>query len=151
MANEQNLIPNSERSPQELKAQTTKGGINSGKSRRQKSDMRKAAQTILDGEYADKNTGEKKTGAEVLVLTLFKIATDPKNKQCISAVKTLMELTSQNKSSEETKKLIAEISKIKAETELTQAKAKALSDTNIQGDGELPMLWKALGLIKDDI
>lgn len=143
MANEKNLKPKAHSLTVEEQSQ---GGAKSGESRRQKADMRKAAQTILDGEYSDKHTGEKKSGAEVLVLTLFKIATDPKNKQCISAVKTLMELTSQNKSSEETKKLIAEISKIEAETELTQAKAKALSDTNIQGDGELPMLWKALGI-----
>lgn len=36
MANEQNLIPNSQRTPEELREITRKGGIASGKARRQK-------------------------------------------------------------------------------------------------------------------
>lgn len=36
MSNERNLIPNSERTPEQLKAQTKKGGIASGKARREK-------------------------------------------------------------------------------------------------------------------
>lgn len=38
--NEDNLIPNSERTPSELREITRKGGINSGKSRRKKRTMK---------------------------------------------------------------------------------------------------------------
>ena len=140
MANEQNLKPSEYKLSQE---EAKKGGANSGKSRRQKADMRKAAQTILDGEYSDKS-GTKKTGSEILILTLFKIATDPKNKQCISAAKTLIELTNQNKSNEEISKLIAEIDKIKAETELTQAKTNLLTGNKEENDNKLNELIEAL-------
>ena len=42
MANEQNLIPNHERTPSELRKITTKGGIESGKARRRKKALRTA-------------------------------------------------------------------------------------------------------------
>lgn len=38
--NDENLIPNSERTPSELREITRKGGINSGKSRRKKRTMK---------------------------------------------------------------------------------------------------------------
>ena len=41
MANDENLIPNSERTPNELREMTSKGGKKSGESRRRKRDMRK--------------------------------------------------------------------------------------------------------------
>ena len=47
MANEKNLIPNSERTPEELKAITTKGGINSGKARRQKRTMKDTMSILM--------------------------------------------------------------------------------------------------------
>lgn len=40
MANEQNLIPNSQRTPEELREMTRKGGIASGKARRAKKTLR---------------------------------------------------------------------------------------------------------------
>lgn len=49
MANkEDNLIPNSERSPNELKEQCRKGGIASGKARREKRDRKQRASELLD-------------------------------------------------------------------------------------------------------
>ena len=42
MANKQNLIPNHERTPSELREITTKGGIESGKARRRKKALRTA-------------------------------------------------------------------------------------------------------------
>ena len=47
MANAENLIPNSERSPSELRAQTRKGGIASGKARREKKLFRETLETLL--------------------------------------------------------------------------------------------------------
>lgn len=40
MANEQNLIPNSDRTPEELREQTRRGGIASGEARRAKKTLR---------------------------------------------------------------------------------------------------------------
>lgn len=45
--NEKNLIPNSQRTPEELREMTRKGGIASGKARRKKADLKKAMQTLL--------------------------------------------------------------------------------------------------------
>ena len=54
MANEQNLIPNSQRSPSELREQCRKGGIASGKARRKKADFIKVAKALLDCDVSDK-------------------------------------------------------------------------------------------------
>ena len=47
MANEQNLIPNHERTPSELREITTKGGIESGKARRRKKALRTALKEAI--------------------------------------------------------------------------------------------------------
>lgn len=47
MANEENLIPNHERTPSELREITSKGGIASGKSRRRKKALRTALKEVV--------------------------------------------------------------------------------------------------------
>ena len=47
MPNEQNLIPNSQRTPEELREITRKGGIASGKARREKRDRHKRIQELF--------------------------------------------------------------------------------------------------------
>lgn len=44
--NDENLIPNSERSPEELREMGRKGGIKSGESRRRKRDQKKTAELM---------------------------------------------------------------------------------------------------------
>ena len=46
--NKSNLIPNSERSPEELREMGRKGGIASGKARRKKRDMEKRAKICME-------------------------------------------------------------------------------------------------------
>ena len=46
--NDSNLIPNTERSPEELREMGRRGGIASGKSRRKKRELQKLAQMLLD-------------------------------------------------------------------------------------------------------
>lgn len=46
--NRRNLIPNSERTPEELRAMTRKGGKRSGEVRREKRDFREAMKALLD-------------------------------------------------------------------------------------------------------
>lgn len=48
MANEQNLIPNSQRTPEELREMTRKGGIASGIARMRKKHGKELARMILD-------------------------------------------------------------------------------------------------------
>lgn len=67
MANEQNLIPNSERSPKELREQTRKGGIASGEARRRKRDLRLALEALLEKEIKDKQ-GNVLSTAEAIAL-----------------------------------------------------------------------------------
>lgn len=51
--NNSNLIPNTERSPEELREMGRKGGIASGKARRRKRDLQKLAKMLLDKQPAE--------------------------------------------------------------------------------------------------
>lgn len=66
MPNGQNLIPNSERSPEELRRITSAGGRASGVSRRRKRDLREAAELYLSLPVTDKRqlTKLSKAGVE---------------------------------------------------------------------------------------
>ena len=68
-----NLIPNSERSPNEVRENGRKGGIASGVARRKKRDLREACLAILETEITTK-TGDKMTGSEAMVAKLFQQA-----------------------------------------------------------------------------
>ncbi len=48
-----NLIPNSERSPEELREMGRKGGIKSGESRRRKRELKKLAKMLIDKQIAE--------------------------------------------------------------------------------------------------
>lgn len=67
MANEQNLRPSEYKLSQE---EAKKGGINSGKARRQKKLLRECLEILLEKEITDKK-GETMTGAEALSTKLF--------------------------------------------------------------------------------
>lgn len=54
MPNEENLVPNSQRTPNELREITRKGGIASGEARRRKKTMKEAAQLLLELSPPDK-------------------------------------------------------------------------------------------------
>ena len=53
--NEKNLIPNSERSPKEVRENGRKGGIKSGKVRREQKAYRDMAKAMLSATIADEN------------------------------------------------------------------------------------------------
>lgn len=67
MANEQNLIPNSQRSAEEVRENQRRGGIASGEARRRKRDIRLALEALLEREYKGKG-GETLTGAEAIAV-----------------------------------------------------------------------------------
>lgn len=49
MANNENLIPNSQRTPEELREMTRKGGKRSGEVRREKANFKKILTTVFEG------------------------------------------------------------------------------------------------------
>ena len=119
MANEQNLkTPTAS----EARERGSKGGINSGKARKRKADLRKMAQEVLDGTYTDKN-GREFTGEEAVIRGLVANLADPKGKNWGKAMDLLVQLLEANKSREEKQKL-------KAEIELLKAKIKSLENNN---------------------
>lgn len=89
--NEKNLIPADQLTPEQRKEQGTKGGKASGKSRKQKAELRKAMQALLDKKY-NTDTG-RRTGAEQLALTIYSEAMTPESKNWSKAIDTIMQLT----------------------------------------------------------
>ena len=119
--NDENLKPFSERTESEKREITRKGGIASGKARRKKADIKKALQSILDETYTDEN-GEKFTGEDRLAMTLYKVATDKKHRQCIQAQRLIYELTGQDKTPEDRKRIKQALKMQEKELELIQKK-----------------------------
>ena len=114
MANEQNLTPfTSEQNREEAVKNGKKGGVNSGKARKRKADLRKMAQEVLDGTYTDKN-GREFTGEEAVIQGLVANLADPKGKNWGKAMELLIKLSGADKSREENQKLKAEIALLKA-------------------------------------
>lgn len=70
MANEQNLRPGEYKLSQE---EAKKGGINSGKARRQKRDLKKAFESLLEKTYTSTD-GVEISGAEFIALRQFEKA-----------------------------------------------------------------------------
>ena len=120
--NDENLIPFDKQTESEQRAIAKKGGIASGKARRQKADLRRAMQEALNSTFTD-SKGKKATGQEIVMAGLIANLSDPKARNWGKAVEVMLLLTGQNMTKEQ-------IAKIKAETELTKAKTKA-----IQQDG----------------
>ena len=76
MANEQNLIPNSERTPSELREMARKGGIASGEARRKKATMLSVLEKTLD----ETNKKNNLTYRELVTLGLIKGAMNGSSK-----------------------------------------------------------------------
>lgn len=73
MANEQNLIPLNEQSKSKQREIQSQGGIASGQARREKRDLRRALEMLLEKEYKDK-AGNSLTGTEAISAKLFEQA-----------------------------------------------------------------------------
>lgn len=142
MAGKDNLIPMNRKTKEEQRKIARKGGIESGKTRRRKRDMKKLITDILNEEYTDKN-GVKLSGLERMAYNIFKQAQDPKNKQAVQAFKTMMEYYNDEIERKKQKEL-AEIDRVKAETESIRAKTEMMNggfnDAEIEDDGFLDAL-----------
>lgn len=71
--NPQNLIPANMRSKEEVRKNSAKGGVNSGKARRNKAMLRDCLQILMEKKMLDEN-GKKITGAEALSVEVFQKA-----------------------------------------------------------------------------
>lgn len=79
MPNENNLIPNSERSPNKLKEMTRKGGIKSGEVRREKRKFREMFETFLESDFkGDKELpkSKRRKNKEIMMMRMVKQAMD---------------------------------------------------------------------------
>lgn len=131
------------RTTEEQREIARQGGKASGKARKQKADMRKAVQAMLDGEYT--SSEGQLTGAEAMAKKLFALALEKDGKQNIAAMKLIVELTNRNDNSLLDKKT-------KAEIKLLEAKLNAITGENEKfNEDEMPQLWKALGEENNDL
>ncbi len=69
-----NLVPMNKRSEKEVKEMQRKGGVNSGKARRNKALLKDCINILLEKKFTDPSTGKKITGAEMLSVDLFEKA-----------------------------------------------------------------------------
>ena len=124
MANEQNLKPSEYKLSQE---EAKKGGINSGKTRKRKADLRRMAQEVLDGTYKDKH-GKEFTGEEAVIQGIVANLADPKGKNWGKAMDLLISLLGANKGREEKQLLKAQTALIKAKVELMSGSDDSVLD-----------------------
>ena len=119
---DENLIPNSARTPSERRANATKAGIASGKARKQKKTVAEYLRKWADGEVSEKNKkalealglSEEATNRTLLVVPLIQKASKGDTK----ALQMTLELLGEDKKKElEIKKLRREIELLKAETQ----------------------------------
>ena len=117
MANEQNLKPFSDRTEDEQREIRSKGGKASGQARRRKADLRKIAQSVLDGTFTDKN-GKEFTGEGAVLNSILANIANPDSKNWGKAMDLLMQLTGANKSKEELKAAKAQAALLQAKVDL---------------------------------
>lgn len=139
---DENLIPNSQRSPSEVRANSSKGGIKSGQVRRQKKTVAEYLKKWADSEVGEKEKkalqalglGEEATNRTLLVIPLIKKASSGDTK----AMQMVLELLGEDKKKElEIKKLRREIELLKAETQKLRMQAgddREVEDLTALGD-----------------
>ena len=93
MANERNLIKNSDRTPTERKELASKAGIASGKARKEKKTAREFAEAALNAEVTDKSTGKKVVVKDAIIQKLVAKAIQENDLQ---TVKYLFDLIGEN-------------------------------------------------------
>lgn len=90
--NDENLVPNSARTPTERRENARKAGIASGKARRKQADMRKLLRDMMKEEIKDKN-GNIYTYAELMTKSILTIAGSPKQGGAsVKAYQTIMHI-----------------------------------------------------------
>jgi hypothetical protein len=105
VANEQNLVPNYERTPSERQEIARKGGIASGEARREKATMKKVLESMLDEVAKVENNKDNLTYKQLATLGLIKGAVDGN----ATNYKTIVEMIGELKQENETKEPIINV------------------------------------------
>lgn len=134
--NDENLIPNSKRSPKEVRENGRKGGLASGRSRREKSNLRKAMQALLDGTYNNAD-GTTMTGTEAITNVIMRQALDPESKNWGKANDLILTLTNSGKSEEE-------LDMMKAQAEMIRAKVDLMTSADTSAIDKLDEILKEM-------
>lgn len=71
--------------------EASKGGQMSGVVRRERADLRKEIQNLLDGDFKVKGKNKKLSGAAAIAYNLFSIALDTNNSQAVKAIKIILD------------------------------------------------------------
>ena len=124
----ENLKPVTMRTKEEARKISQKGGKASVKARREKKNLREAMQEAMVTTFTD-SKGNKATGLEIMLTGILANLSDPKARNWGRAVEFAMNLTGMQMTPEQ-------IAKMQAETELTKAKTKAITDSNSTEDFE---------------
>lgn len=147
----ENLVPIESRSTAEARAISARGGVNSGKTRKRKADVKKTITEILNNTYTNVNKDgsvTSVTGIEAIMINLFKMATDPKSRNSVQAIKLILELYQGNQQTKEEKRLM------NAQITLMEAKAKSMSaieELNVEDLAPLARLLNVQGKELDAI
>lgn len=121
MPNEKNLIPNNQRSPNEVRENGAKGGIASGEARRKKRDIRRALEALLEKDYFIEEYGTL-SGAEAIAVRQMEKALDGDTK----AFEVVRDSTGQKQPDKvEAKQTVVDLSKFSTE------ELKGLLDTEL--------------------
>lgn len=114
----------------------SKGGKASGRARREKANLRKLAQQVLDDSYNDSD-GNEYTGAELFVRGLVANLANPDGKNWSKTMDLLISLTGAGKSKEE-------IEAIKAQAKLIKAKAELIASSDTSAIDKLDEILKEM-------
>lgn len=139
MANEKNLIPFDQRTKKEQREIRSAGGRQSGRARREKADLRKAAQAYLESTCTNER-GETVTGIDMIMSAIEQVVNDPNSKNWAAAVKTMLTLTGADisetelrKQKEELKRQKRENERLKEEIELIKARTAQVKAAGFEG------------------
>lgn len=114
----------------------SKGGKASGRARREKANLRKLAQQVLDDSYKD-SAGNEYTGAELFVRGLVSNLANPDGKNWSKTMDLLISLTGAGKSKEE-------IEALKAQAKLTMAKVDLMTGADTSAIDKLDEILKEM-------
>lgn len=134
--NDENLLKPNDLTSSELRERARKGGKASGRARREKANLRKLAQQVLDDSYKD-SSGNEYTGAELFVRGLVSNLANPDGKNWSKTMDLLITLTGAGKSKEE-------IEAIKAQAKLTMAKVDLMTGADTSAIDKLDEILKEM-------
>lgn len=134
--NDENLLKPNDLTSSELRERARKGGKASGRARREKANLRKLAQQVLDDSYKD-SAGNEYTGAELFVRGLVSNLANPDGKNWSKTMDLLISLTGAGKSKEE-------IEALKAQAKLTMAKVDLMTGADTSAIDKLDEILKEM-------